>query len=200
MPPIRDPGGVLRRSVGRQWSICAPRDGVLHSFVRFCHPGDSDMEGRRTLISTGHPVGDEGATPRVTNHYADVVFSEPGRCWRMIHDGEGFRAPDVRVELWRAPGRRRGPRIGGPSKGNVPFIRKEMSCSGREVDGTAMRLSRRLTLVGACVASLVLGGLVLLTVVAGPASASSTRPRVDARSTPRSVGAARCAPRARPAP
>ena len=51
------------------------------------------MEGRRTLISTGHPVGDEGATPRVTNHYADVVFSEPGRCWRMIHDGEGSGRP-----------------------------------------------------------------------------------------------------------
>jgi hypothetical protein len=27
------------------------------------------------------------------DHYADAVFSEPGRCWRMIHDGEGSGRP-----------------------------------------------------------------------------------------------------------
>ena len=25
----------------------------------------------------------------MTDHYAEVVFSEPGRCWRMVYDGEG---------------------------------------------------------------------------------------------------------------
>lgn len=27
------------------------------------------------------------------DHYADAVFSEPGRCWRMVHDGEGSGRP-----------------------------------------------------------------------------------------------------------
>jgi hypothetical protein len=27
------------------------------------------------------------------DHYADAVFSEPVRCWRMVHDGEGSGRP-----------------------------------------------------------------------------------------------------------
>ena len=27
------------------------------------------------------------------DHYADAVFSEPGRCWRMVYDGEGSGRP-----------------------------------------------------------------------------------------------------------
>lgn len=27
------------------------------------------------------------------DYYADAVFSEPGRCWRMVYDGEGSGRP-----------------------------------------------------------------------------------------------------------
>jgi hypothetical protein len=29
----------------------------------------------------------------MTDHYADAVFSEQGRCWRMVHDREGSGRP-----------------------------------------------------------------------------------------------------------
>jgi len=29
----------------------------------------------------------------VTDHYADVVFSEPGRCWRMVYEIAGVGRP-----------------------------------------------------------------------------------------------------------
>jgi hypothetical protein len=41
----------------------------------------------------------EVMVPRVRNHYADAVFSEPGRCWRMVHDGEGSGRPT----FWEEP-------------------------------------------------------------------------------------------------
>jgi hypothetical protein len=34
-----------------------------------------------------------GLGSRAVDHYADAVFSEPGRCWRMVHDGEGSGRP-----------------------------------------------------------------------------------------------------------
>jgi hypothetical protein len=46
----------------------------------------------------GHPCGHSGSVgdvggrfPRM-DHYADAVFSEPGRCWRMVQTG-GVGAP-----------------------------------------------------------------------------------------------------------
>src|ERR1019366_5721650 len=29
----------------------------------------------------------------MTDHYAEAVFSEPGRCWRLVYDGEGAGRP-----------------------------------------------------------------------------------------------------------
>ena len=46
----------------------------------------------------------------MTDHYADAVFSEPGRCWRMVHDGEGSGRPTFCEEpvVWVGNGRLTG--------------------------------------------------------------------------------------------
>lgn len=45
------------------------------------------LQLRRTILL------DSGGGFLRVNHYADAVFSEPGRCWRMIDDGEGSGRP-----------------------------------------------------------------------------------------------------------
>ena len=42
----------------------------------------------------------------MTDHYADAVFSEPGRCWRMVYDGEGSGRPMHCSEAVVVAGRR----------------------------------------------------------------------------------------------
>jgi hypothetical protein len=59
------------------------------------------------------------------DHYADAVIAEPGRCWRMVHDGEGSGRPTFceepvvvagrhtlkggkRISVWSCEGHREG--------------------------------------------------------------------------------------------
>ncbi len=61
----------------------------------------------------------------MTDHYADAVFSEPGRCWRTVHDGKGSGRPTFceepvawvgttrlkggrRIPVWSCEGHREG--------------------------------------------------------------------------------------------
>ena len=46
-----------------------------------------------TSIFSRLPTASQWLGSRLTDHYADAVFSEPGRCWRMVHDGEGSGRP-----------------------------------------------------------------------------------------------------------
>jgi hypothetical protein len=34
------------------------------------------------------------------DHYADAVFSEPGRCWRMVHTSGAAYCPIPNAPLW----------------------------------------------------------------------------------------------------
>jgi len=34
----------------------------------------------------------------MTDHYADVVFSEPGQCWRMISNPDGTGRPTRMID------------------------------------------------------------------------------------------------------
>jgi hypothetical protein len=45
------------------------------------------------------------------DHYADVAFFEPGRCWRMVHDSEGPGRPTFCLEpvVWVGNHRLAGP-------------------------------------------------------------------------------------------
>ena len=59
------------------------------------------------------------------DHYAEVCFSEPGRCWRFVYDGEGSGRPmhcpeplrwrgttglkgGKRIPVWSCEGHREG--------------------------------------------------------------------------------------------
>lgn len=59
------------------------------------------------------------------DHHADAVFSEPGRCWRMVADGTGSGRPThceepvewaghwrlsggKRIDVWSCEGHRKG--------------------------------------------------------------------------------------------
>jgi len=61
----------------------------------------------------------------VTDHYAEAVFSEPGRCWRFISSPDGTGRPDFcpepvewagshrlkggrRIPVWSCEGHREG--------------------------------------------------------------------------------------------
>jgi hypothetical protein len=54
-------------------------------------------------IHDGVSTGTDGSERLVQcggwDHYADAVFSEPGRCWRMVYDGEGSGRPTFCEEL-----------------------------------------------------------------------------------------------------
>ncbi len=81
---------------------CCPSSGPVGRAAGniFCKTYPSDTTGSwacRRALTARRGVGTEFArwnrTSNPLDHYADAVFSEPGRCWRMIQQA-GVGAPD----------------------------------------------------------------------------------------------------------
>ena len=80
-------------------------------------PSDRSLHPPRSVVNR--------LSEAMTDHYADAVFSEPGRCWRTVHDGKGSGRPTFceepvawvgttrlkggrRIPVWSCEGHREG--------------------------------------------------------------------------------------------